>query len=114
MGGIPGGDDPVAAAEDRGPGARHGTKNLGPLFDGVPLEEHVRLGLGGVALLKNPRDAIIVSRRNGKARSVEKHVPTNFRRPTSKQTSEELGDGGGSIPRRPNRSVRAPLVRKSG
>ena len=55
MGGVTSRDDTATTAEDRYPGAYHRAKDLvDPLFEGLPLEELLRLGLGGYALLKEP------------------------------------------------------------
>ena len=55
MGGISSRDHPITIAEDRCPGAYHRAKDLGPLCAGLPLEEGLRLGLGSLTLLKNPK-----------------------------------------------------------
>src|SRR6266567_1495359 len=53
MGGVSSRDHPITTAEDRRPGAYHRAKDLGPLCEGLPLEEGFRLGLGSATLLKN-------------------------------------------------------------
>ena len=54
MGGVSSRDHPITTAEDRRAGAYHRAKDLDPLYQGLPLEEGLRLGLGSSTLLKNP------------------------------------------------------------
>jgi len=79
MGGVSGRNDPITAAEDRCPGAYHRAKDLDPLFEGLPLEEHLRLGLGSAALLKkNPPDQNLVSLSDRPVNYVKKRPKQGF------------------------------------
>ncbi len=55
MGGVSSRDHPITIAEDRCSCAYHSAKDLGPLCEGLPLEEGLRLVLGSFTLLKNPK-----------------------------------------------------------
>jgi hypothetical protein len=55
MGGVSSRDHPITPAEDRRPGAYHRAKDLDPLYEGLPMEAGLRLGLGSSTLLKNPK-----------------------------------------------------------
>src|SRR5215469_8970123 len=58
-------------AENRRPGAHHGTKDLDPLYQGLPLEEHLCLSLGSAALLKSPQSKNFVSFLNAQVNYVQ-------------------------------------------
>jgi hypothetical protein len=95
MGGVSSRDHPITIAEARCSCAYHRAKDLGPLCEGLPLEEGLRLVLGSLTLLKNPKAKNSTPCRDAeRSRAPQASSKTNPDWLPDKKTNTENGNKG--------------------
>jgi hypothetical protein len=95
MGGVSSRDHPITIAEARCSCAYHRAKDLGPLCEGLPLEEGLRLVLGSFTLLKNPKAKNSTPCRDAeRSRAPQASSKTNPDWLPDKKTNTENGNKG--------------------